>query len=110
MNFNVHCKFVHSSQIEFYRGYFPKGGGEVVVKCSPVKSLQPIDMTEFGSMTKMYGRAFVAGNIPIRVGTFMSTFHSFVIENKFLQRIKLMEDIISFVDCTYSISMNIKNY
>ena len=74
---------VHNSQIEFYRGYFPKGGGEVVVKCSPVKSLQPIDMTEFGSVTKTYGRAFVAGNIPMRVGTSMLTLHSFVIENIF---------------------------
>ncbi|KAK2183330.1 hypothetical protein NP493_315g03064 [Ridgeia piscesae] len=54
------------------RGYFPKGGGEVVVKCSPVKSLQPIDMTEFGSVTKTYGRAFVAGNIPMRVAHTMA--------------------------------------
>ncbi|KAI0209526.1 hypothetical protein LSAT2_005778 [Lamellibrachia satsuma] len=54
------------------RGYFPKGGGEVTVKCSPIKYLQPIDLTEFGALTKIYGRAFVAGVIPMRVSHTMA--------------------------------------
>lgn len=49
------------------RGYYPKGGGEVVVKVTPVKELSPINMTERGNITKIYGRAFVAGVLPFKV-------------------------------------------
>lgn len=54
------------------------------MKCSPIKYLQPIDLTEFGALTKIYGRAFVAGVIPMRVGVSLSTFHGFVFENIYL--------------------------
>lgn len=50
-----------------HRGYYPQGGGEVVVQMSPVKELSPIDLTERGTVTKIYGRAFVAGALPIKV-------------------------------------------
>lgn len=49
------------------RGYYPKGGGEVVVTVNPVKELQPVIMTERGNITKIYGRAFVAGVLPFKV-------------------------------------------
>lgn len=49
------------------RGYYPQGGGEVVVQMSPVKELSPINLTERGTVTKIYGRAFVAGALPIKV-------------------------------------------
>lgn len=49
------------------RGYYPKGGGEVMVKVNPVKELSPINMTERGTITKIYGRAFVAGVLPYKV-------------------------------------------
>lgn len=49
------------------RGYYPKGGGEVVVRVNPVKELGPINMTERGNITKIYGRAFVAGVLPFKV-------------------------------------------
>lgn len=49
------------------RGYYPKGGGEVVATVNPVKELQPINMTERGTITKIYGRAFVAGVLPFKV-------------------------------------------
>lgn len=49
------------------RGYYPKGGGEVVVTVNPVKELQPVLMTERGTITKIYGRAFVAGVLPFKV-------------------------------------------
>lgn len=52
-----------------HRGYYPKGGGEVVVKVNPVKELRPINMTERGNITKIYGRAFVAGVLPFKVLT-----------------------------------------
>ncbi len=49
------------------RGYYPKGGGEVVLKVNPVKELSPINLTERGNITKIYGRAFVAGVLPFKV-------------------------------------------
>ncbi|NXN99905.1 RTCA cyclase, partial [Rhinopomastus cyanomelas] len=54
------------------RGYYPKGGGEVIVQMSPVKELSPINLTERGAVTKIYGRAFVAGALPIKVAKDMS--------------------------------------
>ncbi|OXB66165.1 hypothetical protein ASZ78_012964 [Callipepla squamata] len=54
------------------RGYYPQGGGEVVVQMSPVKELSPIDLTERGTVTKIYGRAFVAGALPIKLAKDMS--------------------------------------
>lgn len=51
----------------FCRGYYPKGGGEVIVQVSPVKQLNPINITERGSVTKISGRAFVAGALPFKV-------------------------------------------
>lgn len=52
------------------RGYYPKGGGEVVLHMSPVKELSPINLTERGTVTKIYGRAFVAGALPIKVSAY----------------------------------------
>ena len=51
----------------FHRGYYPKGGGEVIVRMSPVKQLSPINLTDRGCVTKIYGRAFVAGVLPFKV-------------------------------------------
>lgn len=56
------------------RGYYPQGGGEVVVQMSPVKELSPINLTERGTVTKIYGRAFVAGALPIKVSADNSFF------------------------------------
>lgn len=49
------------------RGYYPKGGGEVVVTAQPLKELQPVSMTDRGNITKIHGRAFVAGVLPFKV-------------------------------------------
>ncbi|KAJ8277759.1 hypothetical protein GJAV_G00079560 [Gymnothorax javanicus] len=54
------------------RGYYPKGGGEVVVKLNPVKELSAVSMTERGNITKIYGRAFVAGVLPFKLAKDMS--------------------------------------
>ncbi|CAL8343384.1 unnamed protein product [Gadus morhua 'NCC'] len=55
------------------RGYYPKGGGEVVVTVNPIKQLSPVTMTERGTITKIYGRAFVAGVLPYKLAKDMST-------------------------------------
>ncbi|KAJ0032839.1 hypothetical protein NQD34_002920 [Periophthalmus magnuspinnatus] len=55
------------------RGFYPKGGGEVRVTVNPVKELLPVVMTERGSITKIYGRAYVAGVLPFKLAKDMST-------------------------------------
>ena len=35
------------------RGFFPKGRGEVVVTCSPVKSLSAVELTDPGQVKKI---------------------------------------------------------
>jgi RNA 3'-terminal phosphate cyclase (ATP) len=49
--------------IDFYRGYFPKGGGDVRITINPIDQLTAIDLTDFGEIKRFFGRAFVAGNI-----------------------------------------------
>lgn len=47
------------------RGYFPKGGGKVIIRIRPVRILKPVIMMEQGEITKLYGWSFVAGRLPI---------------------------------------------
>ena len=49
------------------RGFYPKGGGEVLVKASSVQHLSPVVMTDVGKVQRIFGRAFVAGALPIKV-------------------------------------------
>lgn len=55
------------------RGYYPKGGGEVILRVNPVKELTPFNMIERGNITKIYGRAFVAGVLPFKLAKDMSS-------------------------------------
>ncbi|XP_014665922.1 PREDICTED: RNA 3'-terminal phosphate cyclase-like [Priapulus caudatus] len=49
------------------RGYYPKGGGEVKIVTSPVKPhLQPITLLDRGQVTRITGKAFVAGVMPTK--------------------------------------------
>lgn len=49
------------------RGYFPRGGGEIEVSITPVSKLKPVQMTEPGQITQIYGWSFVAGVVPLGV-------------------------------------------
>ncbi|XP_033115058.1 RNA 3'-terminal phosphate cyclase-like, partial [Anneissia japonica] len=49
------------------RGYFPKGGGTIIVSCEPVKCIKPLNLTNPGHLIDISGRAFVAGVLPIKV-------------------------------------------
>jgi hypothetical protein len=55
---NIKCNILR-------RGYYPQGQGEVNLKTFPVKHLNPINITNFGKLKRIYGRIFVAGNYPI---------------------------------------------
>lgn len=54
------------------RGYFPRGGGEIKVQVSPLKQIQPINLTNFGTIKRITGRAFVAGVIPFKIAQQMA--------------------------------------
>ena len=49
------------------RGYFPKGGGEIVVKANPIKEIKPIKLTDRGHIVSVYGRCYVAGVLPVKI-------------------------------------------
>ncbi|KAJ1523946.1 hypothetical protein ONE63_010494 [Megalurothrips usitatus] len=48
------------------RGYFPRGGGIVRMKIQPVPQLRPVSLLDPGRVTRVWGRAFVAGNIHVQ--------------------------------------------
>ena len=50
------------------RGYYPKGGGEIHVTVNPVKQLKPLQLLQSGTLSKITGRAYVAGVLPFKVG------------------------------------------
>ena len=50
-----------------FRGYLPYGRGSVVVRSTPVQCLENIHMTDPGVVSKITGRAFVAGGKPVKV-------------------------------------------
>uniref|UniRef100_A0A1B6LSD4 RNA 3'-terminal phosphate cyclase n=1 Tax=Graphocephala atropunctata TaxID=36148 RepID=A0A1B6LSD4_9HEMI len=56
----------------FLRGYYPKGGGKMKVEIPPVKHLKPVEMVEPGSITRIWGTAFTAGNCPFIVSKQMA--------------------------------------
>jgi len=57
------------------RGYFPKGGGCVGLKVQPLadgESVQPIDLTDPGQVTKVRIYSHVAGRAPLRAAQKMA--------------------------------------
>jgi len=54
------------------RGFYPKGGGEVKVSVNPSYTLNPIELTEFGEVQSIYGTAYVAGQLPIKIAYAMA--------------------------------------
>ncbi len=51
----------------FFRGFFPKGNGEVELTINPVRELSCVNLTDFGKLAQIHGKAFVAGSLPIKV-------------------------------------------
>lgn len=62
------------------RGYFPKGGGEVIVNVNPSDQLTPLNLTDRGKITKIYGWSFVAGTLPERLSHQMAEAASTVLK------------------------------
>ncbi|XP_074640678.1 RNA 3'-terminal phosphate cyclase-like [Tubulanus polymorphus] len=54
------------------RGYYPRGGGEVVLRTRPIRFLKPVNLTDPGTVVRITGRAFVAGVLPIKIAHTMA--------------------------------------
>lgn len=55
------------------RGYWPKGGGEVVATVLGVShAISPLNLTTRGAVTSIRGKAFVAGTLPISIAELMT--------------------------------------
>lgn len=61
-------KFGASFDFELLRrGYFPKGGGHCLATIRPVKQLNPINITDFGNVSEIFGWSYVAGSLPLHM-------------------------------------------
>ena len=48
-------------------GFYPRGGGEVVLDTKPISCLRSIELLDRGNIVQVTGRAFVAGTLPVKV-------------------------------------------
>ena len=53
-----------------FRGFYPKGRGEVIYSSSPIQVLSPVNMTERGKLVKVELHAYTAGSLPKKVRWF----------------------------------------
>ncbi|KAG8239123.1 hypothetical protein J437_LFUL018787 [Ladona fulva] len=57
------------------RGYYPRGGGQVIVHVNPLergKCLKAVQMLSRGPILRVWGTAFVAGALPIKLAHVMA--------------------------------------
>ncbi|XP_044747376.1 RNA 3'-terminal phosphate cyclase [Coccinella septempunctata] len=54
------------------RGYFPKGGGKVLINIKPVNNLKPVTLLDRGEIISIHGWSFVAGSLPFRLAEQMA--------------------------------------
>ena len=54
MNIDIDIKCIQ-------RGFFPKGGGKVILTTNPIQSVPAFDLTKRGSMAKIYGQVIIGG-------------------------------------------------
>lgn len=68
-------KFGFEFELEISRrGYYPQGGGEVFLRTKgKLEKLNPIEIVEFGSLKRIFGRSFVAGHLPIKIAERMAS-------------------------------------
>ncbi len=70
--FNVIQVWIHMFSVpQYFRGFFPKGGGEVRITSDPLRFIRPVNITDAGRLTRITGRAFTAGVLPVKVRTCM---------------------------------------
>ncbi|BFZ16850.1 hypothetical protein BsWGS_19889 [Bradybaena similaris] len=75
------------------RGYYPKGGGEVVVVSRPTPGLVAVKdgLTVRGDLVRIYSRSFVAGSLPPHLANKISQSISKLIKQNF-PKVELKQD------------------
>ena len=73
--YKVHL--IQTFYVVLHRSYYPFWEGKVCIESIPVYSLSPINSTESGTVVKVTGWAFVAGDKPIRVSLQIQDFPFF---------------------------------
>lgn len=82
------------------RGYFPKGGGEVHARVSPVKRpLTPIILEDFGHVVRICTRAYTAGNIPETVATRMAATARAYFTKRYQKGLQYEEQVVKETNC-----------
>ncbi|XP_065680036.1 RNA 3'-terminal phosphate cyclase [Hydra vulgaris] len=54
------------------RGFYPKGGGQVNVVVNNAQHFKSVNMVDFGKITEIYGKVYVAGALQDKVGIEMA--------------------------------------
>lgn len=55
------------------RGFYPKGGGEVIIEIQPVTHLTPVTLVDPGTVTRVRIHSFAAGVVPLEVARGMAS-------------------------------------
>lgn len=76
------------------RGFYPKGGGEVMVKCSPIDHFKPVELMSPGNITNINISSHVAGVLPIKVAERMSSAAQSYLQHHLPMSVKLHVDNI----------------
>lgn len=76
------------------RGYFPRGGGEVVVDVFPVEQLNAVDITARGRVVRVVGRMFVAGSLPLGIAHEMSKVATKLLQRRLGPDVKLEMEVV----------------
>lgn len=50
-----------------FRGFFPVGGGEVLLWVTPVPHIEPFELIDRGQLVKITGVSVVAGKVHVKV-------------------------------------------
>jgi len=65
------------------RGFYPKGGGEVNIHVNPTYQLKPVEITDFGQVTKIYGFSYVAGMLNSKVAQIIADSSKLTLQKHF---------------------------
>ncbi|XP_063607597.1 RNA 3'-terminal phosphate cyclase-like [Penaeus indicus] len=77
------------------RGFYPQGRGEVSLEVKPARQgLIAADFTDFGEVISVYGKAYVAGVLPIRVAHKMADAAENLLYQNLPQGVKIRVDRI----------------
>jgi len=64
---NLRLYSIYTKINDKWRGYYPKGGGEVHLRIKPISSLNAVTLIDLGNPRGITGWSYVAGSVHINV-------------------------------------------